>query len=81
MTIAILDHPDNVGYPTYWHARDYGLFAANPLGQKDLSQGKDTLNFNLYAGGQVTFRHRIAIFDGAVEDEVVEEEWRGFAER
>ena len=80
VTIAILDHPDNVGYPTYWHARDYGLFAANPLGQKDLSEGEEELNFRLDAGGSVTFRHRIAVFDGAVEDEVVENEWASFAE-
>src|SRR5580704_8547356 len=33
VTIAILDHPKNPGYPTYWHARGYGLFAANPLGR------------------------------------------------
>ena len=31
---AILDHPQNPGFPTYWHARGYGLFAANNLGQK-----------------------------------------------
>ena len=47
MTIAILDHPANPGFPTYWHARGYGLFAANPLGQKALSNGKETLNFAL----------------------------------
>ena len=47
VTIAILDHPKNPGYPTYWHARGYGLFAANPLGQKALSNGKDVLNFTL----------------------------------
>jgi hypothetical protein len=33
VTIAILDHPKNPDYPTYWHARGYGLFAANPLGR------------------------------------------------
>ena len=33
VTVAILDHPGNPGHPTYWHARGYGLFAANPLGQ------------------------------------------------
>ena len=33
VTIAIFDHPGNPGYPTYWHARGYGLFAANPLGR------------------------------------------------
>ena len=31
-TIAVLDHTGNPNYPTYWHARDYGLFAVNPLG-------------------------------------------------
>ena len=40
VTLAILDHPKNPGYPTYWHARGYGLFAANPLGQAVFSNGK-----------------------------------------
>jgi hypothetical protein len=61
VTIAILDHPGNPGFPTYWHARGYGLFAANPLGQKALSNGKDELNFALEAGKSVTFRHRVMI--------------------
>ena len=34
VTIAIIDNPGNPGYPTYWHARGYGLFAANPLGRR-----------------------------------------------
>ncbi len=33
VALVIIDHPSNIGYPTYWHARDYGLFAANTLGQ------------------------------------------------
>lgn len=61
VTIAILDHPSNPGHPTYWHARGYGLFAANNLGQKALSNGKDELNFALEAGKSVTFRHRVLI--------------------
>ncbi|MHC5001876.1 MAG: DUF6807 domain-containing protein, partial [Planctomycetota bacterium] len=28
--VAIFDHPGNPRHPTWWHARDYGLFAANP---------------------------------------------------
>ena len=39
LSIAIIDYPGNPGYPTYWHARGYGLFAANPLGQKIFSTG------------------------------------------
>ena len=34
VTIVMLDHPSNPGFPTYWHARGYGLFAANPMGEK-----------------------------------------------
>jgi methane monooxygenase PmoA-like len=65
VTIAILDHPTNVGFPAYWHARGYGLFAANPLGQKVFSNGKEELNFRLAPGASTTFRHRILILSGA----------------
>ena len=63
VTLAILDHPKNVGFPTYWHARGYGLFAANPLGQKVMSNGKETLNYQLEGGKSVTFRHQVIIMD------------------
>src|ERR1700676_493380 len=61
VTIAIFDHPANPGFPTYWHARGYGLFAANPLGQKVFSNGKQELNFSLAPNESVTFRYRILI--------------------
>lgn len=64
VSVVILDHPVNPGYPTYWHARGYGLFAANTLGQKPLSGGKDELNFSLKNGESVTFRYRLMIFRG-----------------
>ncbi|MGJ1409189.1 PmoA family protein [Sphingobacterium thalpophilum] len=61
ISIVIMDHPDNIGYPTYWHARGYGLFAANPLGQKVFSKGSEALNLTLEPGKSVTFRYRIVI--------------------
>ena len=64
ISISIIDHPKNIGYPTYWHARGYGLFAANPLGQEIFSQGKLKLNFLLPANQSVTFRFRIVIISG-----------------
>jgi len=64
VSIAIVDHPKNPGYPTYWHARDYGLFAANPLGQQVFSNGKESLNLKLAPGQSVTFRYRIIITSG-----------------
>lgn len=64
IAIVILDHPRNPGYPTYWHARGYGLFAANPLGPKIFTNGRETLGFNLKKGQTVTFRYRIVITSG-----------------
>lgn len=64
ISLAIMDHPDNVGHPAYWHARGYGLYAANSLGQKAMSGGKEELNFELPAGESVTFKHRIIIYSG-----------------
>jgi len=64
ISVVIIDHPANPGYPTYWHARGYGLFAANPLGQKIFSQGRQTLNFRLKHGQSATFRYRIVLAAG-----------------
>lgn len=61
ITIGLIDHPKNTGYPTYWHARGYGLFAANPLGRKVFSNGTDMLNFSLPPNQSVTFRYRFII--------------------
>lgn len=64
ISITIIDHPKNPGYPTFWHARGYGLFAANPLGEKIFSNGNLTRNLHLQKGESVTFRYRIIIQNG-----------------
>lgn len=78
VTVAIFDHPENVGYPTYWHARDYGLFAANPLGQEAMSEGRESLNYQLDAGESVTFRYRVLLHSGAATDAQIESGWNAF---
>jgi hypothetical protein len=65
ITIGMFDHPSNVGYPAYWHARGYGLFSVNPLGRKIFSNGKEELNFSLQPGQSTTFRYRIVIHSGS----------------
>ena len=60
----MFDHPSNIGYPAYWHARGYGLFAVNPLGRKIFSNGTDELNFSLKPKEAVTFRYRVIIHSG-----------------
>jgi hypothetical protein len=81
VSLVIFDHPDNPGFPTYWHARGYGLFAANNLGQKALSDGKDELNFKLPAGESVTFKHRILMHSGShLQDEKLNFYFEEFAQ-
>src|SRR6266480_1739387 len=78
VTITILDHPANPGFPTYWHARGYGLFAANPLGQKIFSEGKQELNFSLAPNASVTFRYRILISSAIATPDTTEAVYKNF---
>ena len=63
---AIMDHPRNPRHPTWWHVRDYGLFAANPFGQHDFEGLKDKTagDFKIAAGQSATFRYRVVIHEG-----------------
>jgi hypothetical protein len=80
ISLVIMDHPKNVGHPTYWHARGYGLFAVNNLGQKAMSNGKEELNFKLAPGKSVTFRHKVLIYSGEqLQDEQLKTAYQKFA--
>jgi hypothetical protein len=79
VVLLLLDHPGNPGYPTCWHARGYGLFAANPLGQKDFSQGKQVLGFHLDEKASATFRYRLVIRSEPFSAEGAEADWKAFA--
>jgi len=63
--IAIFDHPDNPRHPTTWHARDYGLIAANPFGKKYFKAGEGALT--LEKGKTVTFFYRFFFHEGSNE--------------
>jgi hypothetical protein len=65
VTIAILDHPGNPNYPTYWHARGYGLFAANPLGQHIFDPKAPQLDYTIDKNQNVTFTYRILLLPRA----------------
>lgn len=78
VSVVIMDDPDNIGYPTYWHARGYGLFAANPLGQKIFSDGKEELNFSLDPGASTIFNYRIMILEGIADSEKLKTEYNNY---
>jgi hypothetical protein len=60
----MIDNLQNPNYPTFWHARGYGLFAANPLGEKIFTNGQSEKNLQLKKGESVVFKYRILIDDG-----------------
>lgn len=64
--VAIFDHPTNPRHPTWWHVRDYGLFAANPFGIHDFERLSDRSKGNLkvVSGDSVTFRYRFYFHKG-----------------
>ncbi len=78
VTLAILDHPKNPSYPTFWHARGYGLFAANPFGHKAYTNGKEELNFKLEPKQSVTLRHRVLILSKTATPAELEAERQRF---
>ena len=54
--IAIFDTPGNPGFPTYWHARGYGLFANNIFARHEFTKGSRAgWQRDAEAGGAVAF--------------------------
>jgi hypothetical protein len=78
--VAIMDHPTSFRHPTYWHVRDYGLFAANPFGisafTNDPNQRGD---FVLTPGRTLTFRYRVCLHVGDAESGNIAEHYHDFA--
>lgn len=79
VTVAILDHPLNPGYPTYWHARGYGLFAANPLGRSIFDPKQPAFNYPLEKGQTATFRYRVLLVSHEATPESLNHEADQFA--
>ena len=66
--VAILDHPTNPKHPTYWHSRDYGLFAANIFGEHDFYNDKTKDGgMTIEPGKSLAFRYRVVIHSGDTE--------------
>jgi len=77
--VAIFDHPDNPRHPTWWHVRDYGLFAANPFGVHDFEKKpKGTGDYTLPAGKTLTFRYRFYYHEGTESEARVAEHYQDY---
>lgn len=79
--VAMFDHPQNPRHPTWWHVRDYGLFAANPFGQHDFEKLADRAagNLAIAAGKSLTFRYRFYLHEGNEKQAKVAEKYQEYA--
>lgn len=63
--VAVLNHPSSYRFPTHWHVRTYGLFAANPWGLHDFSGSKDINGADtLKPNSQISLRYRVVLHKG-----------------
>ena len=61
ISVVIIDHPGNPGYPAHWHSRGYGLFAANNMGSRRFHEENPEFTLTLSPGESVTFLHKVLI--------------------
>ena len=77
ITIAIIDHPKNVNYPAWSHARGYGLFATNNLGGRAFDKNATPVKIVLKEGESLVFKHKVIIV-GDLTDAEINEIAKGF---
>jgi hypothetical protein len=78
--IAVFDHPSNPKHPTWWHVREYGLFAANPFGVHDFEkQPPGTGDLIIPPGKTLTFKYRFYIHEGDETHAKVAERYKDYA--
>lgn len=78
--IAILNHPSSFGYPTRWHVRTYGLFAANPFGLRAFSSDKTSNGSSTLPRGEtITVRYRVLLHRGDDRDARVDDRFSSYA--
>ncbi|MGB0743738.1 MAG: PmoA family protein [Opitutales bacterium] len=81
MVVAILDHPQNLRHPTWWHARDYGLLSANPFGPK--AYGDDNFTHSVPAklkqGRSLNLRYQLVLQTGLINAPELDKRWTGFS--
>ncbi len=78
--VTIFDHPTNPRHPTWWHVRDYGLFAANPFGIHDFEKKPPgSGNLAVEVGKTLTFRYRVVLHRGDSQSVPLEALYRSYA--
>lgn len=79
--IAILNHPSSFRYPTHWHVRTYGLFAANPFGLRDFAGRKKDIDgsHDMKSGESFDLHYRVLVHTGDEKQAKVAEHFARYA--
>ncbi|MEZ5967032.1 MAG: PmoA family protein [Planctomycetota bacterium] len=79
--LVVMDHPRNLRHPTWWHARPYGLLAANPFGAHDFEGAPEgSGDHEVPAGQELALTYGVFLFEGVPDPEHIEKVWRAFAD-
>jgi hypothetical protein len=79
--VAIFDHPQNARTPAYWHARGYGLLAANPFGLRQFTgDRRQDGSYTIPGGGSLVLRYRVLVHHGDASQAGVAGAYRRFVE-
>ncbi len=82
--IAILNHPTSTNSPTYWHARGYGCFSVNPLGQLDFQKelkvpAPKPFDLKVKQGQKALFKYRVIVYEGDFGKDKVDALYQAYA--
>jgi hypothetical protein len=81
VSVAVFDSPKSFRHPTTWHARAYGLLAANPFGFREFANdpAKDG-SWTVPEGKSLTFCYRVLIHEGKLSPDQLAEMYRQYSE-
>ena len=79
VTVAIFAHPSGLNHPPYWHARDYGLFAANPFARKGYDPSAAERITRLAVGERLNARFRVTVYSGRVDKSRLDRDFQRYS--
>jgi len=78
--VTIFDAPSNPRHPTYWHSRDYGLFALDPFGRHAFDPSQPESHWTVDAGKSLRFRWRVVIHPGDAQSAHIAELYKKWSQ-
>ncbi|HWB84109.1 MAG TPA: PmoA family protein [Bryobacteraceae bacterium] len=78
--VVVFEHPSSFRHPTTWHARAYGLLAANPFAAREFTKNENADgSWTVPEGKSIVFRYRVMIYDGVLTADKLAEMYRLYA--